>query len=91
MLNGEKCEAKHEAEKKRLPSQLAIYKDRLLASHKHAYIASMGAIIVHQLNQPLTAINMRLAKTLEMAEESNCSPKCLKKVKKSLVRALPFM
>lgn len=74
-------------EKKRLASQLELYKDKIIKAQKHAYIASMGAIVAHQLNQPLTVINMRLAKALEMVNESNCSPKCLKNVKESLAEA----
>jgi len=47
----------------------------------------MGAIVAHQLNQPLTAINMRLGKALEILEEKNISPKGLNNVKESLAEA----
>lgn len=74
-------------EKKKLASDLEIYKDKVLRAQKHAYIAAMGTIVAHQLNQPLTVINMRLGKALELVEESSCSPKCLRNVKVSLVEA----
>ena len=74
-------------EKKQLEAEQERYKEQVLTAQKHAYIASMGTIIAHQLNQPLTVINMRLGKALEMVEESNCSPKCLNNVKESLTEA----
>ena len=74
-------------EQKQLACQLEIYKDKVLKAQNHAYIASMGAIVAHQLNQPLTIINMRLGKALEIVNESNCSPKCLSNVKESLAEA----
>ena len=90
MIDGRVCNVgffTNITEYKRIKDELENHKDKVLNAQKHAYIASMGAIVAHQLNQPLTAINMRLGKALEMVEESNCSPKCLDNVKKSLAEA----
>lgn len=75
-------------EHKRIKTELENYKDKVLNAQKHAYIASMGAIVAHQLNQPLTTINMRLGKALEMLQtKENCSPVVLKNIEKSLSEA----
>ncbi len=90
MIDGKECNVGFFTDitkRKRVRGELEIYNDKMLKAQKHAYIASMGTIIAHQLNQPLTAINMRLGKALETVEESNCSPKCLKNVKESLAEA----
>ncbi len=90
MIDGRECSVgffTDITEHKRIKADVENYKEKIYQAQKHAYIASMGSIVAHQLNQPLTAINMRLGKALEMVEESNCSPKCLKNIKESLAEA----
>jgi len=71
-------------ETKRIKAELENYKEKILQAQKHAYIASMGAIVAHQLNQPLTMINMLLARTLEQIEDESCCPSVLENVRESL-------
>jgi len=75
-------------ERKRIKADLENYKEKVLQAQKHAYISSMGAIVAHQLSQPLTMINMLLAKALELGQaEDNCCLPVLKKVENSLTEA----
>jgi len=75
-------------EHKRIKTELENYEDKVLNAQKHAYIASMGAIVAHQLNQPLTTINMRLGKALKTLQaKENCYPEVLKSIEKSLSEA----
>ena len=55
-------------EQKRLRNELREYKEKVLQAEKHAYVDSMGAIVAHQLNQPLTMINMLLGESIEDIE-----------------------
>ena len=75
-------------EPKRIKAELENYKEKVLQAQKHAYIASMGSIVAHQVNQPLTTINMLLAKALELeqAKDNSCPP-VLQKIEKSLTEA----
>jgi len=75
-------------ERKRIKAELENYKEKVLQAQKHAYIASMGSIVAHQLNQPLTTINMLLAKALELEQANdNCCPPVLQSIEKSLTEA----
>ncbi len=75
-------------ERKRIKAELENYKEKVLQAQKHAYIASMGSIVAHQLNQPLTMINMLLAKALELEQaQNNRCPPVLKKIEESLTEA----
>jgi len=75
-------------ERKRIKAELENYKEKVLQAQKHAYIASMGSIVAHQLNQPLTTINMLLAKALELEQaKDNCCPPVLQRIEKSLTEA----
>jgi C4-dicarboxylate-specific signal transduction histidine kinase len=63
-----------------------MYKEKVLDAQRHAYIGSMGAIVAHQVNQPLTLINILLDRALEQLEETSCSPSVLGDVKESLAQ-----
>jgi C4-dicarboxylate-specific signal transduction histidine kinase len=47
----------------------------------------MGALVAHQINQPLTKINILLDRAIEQIEEASCSPTALKNVKEGLAEA----
>ena len=74
-------------ERKRIEAELEKYRERVSQTQKYAYVDSMGAIVAHQLNQPLTMINMLLGRALEQAKGKSCCPSVLKNVKESLVEA----
>ena len=69
---------------KRLEAERDIYKGKVLRAQKHAYIGSMGAIVAHQVNQPLTKINVLLDRALDNAKDRTCSPVVIKDLKKSI-------
>ena len=64
-----------------------IYKEKLLKVQRYAYIGSMGALVAHQINQPLTKINILLDRAIEQIEEASCSPTALKSTKECLSEA----
>jgi len=72
---------------RQLETEREGYKENLLKAQRHAYIGSMGAIVAHQVNQPLTKINMLLDRAIEYLEEVSCSPVALKNVKEGLAEA----
>jgi len=72
---------------KKLEADTENYKENLLKAHRHAYIGSMGAIVAHQVNQPLTKINILLDRAIEQFENASCSPTALKDVKDGLEQA----
>ena len=75
-------------ERKRIKAELENYKEKVLQAQKHTYISSMGAIVAHQISQPLTMINMLLAKALELEQaEDNCCPPVFQKIEESLTEA----
>jgi len=74
-------------EHKRIKAELENYKEKVLQAQKHTYISSMGAIVAHQLNQPLTKINILLDRAIEQIEEASCCPSALKNTKEGLAEA----
>ena len=64
--------------------ELEEYKEKVYDAQKHAYVGSMGAIVAHQLNQPLTMINMLLGRTIEQLKDESCHPSVLKDIEESL-------
>ena len=55
---------------------------------KNAYINSMGSIVAHQINQPLTMINMLLGEAIEVCVDGNCcSPTIARNMAQSLEEA----
>ena len=74
--------------RKEFEAEREIYKEQLFRAHKYAYIDSMGTIVAHQLNQPLTVINMLLGRALEMeqGQEKNY-PLVFKSIRESLAEA----
>jgi len=71
-------------EQKRIEDELEKYREKVFKTQRYAYIGSMGAIVAHQVNQPLTKINVLLDRALDNAEDSSCSPVVRKDIKKSL-------
>ena len=74
-------------ERRRIEAELEKYRERVSQTQKYAYVNSIGAIVAHQLNQPLTMINMLLGRALEQAKDESCCPPVLKYVKESLEEA----
>ncbi|MFC1739104.1 PAS domain S-box protein [Planctomycetota bacterium] len=74
-------------ERKRIRTNLENYKEQVLKAQRHAYIGSVGAIVAHQVNQPLTKINILLDRAIEQIEEASCCPSALKNVKEGLAEA----
>jgi len=73
---------------KHLEEESEIYKERIFKAQKHTYVNAMSAIVAHQLNQPLTTINMLLDKVLEMESDKNqCCPSVLEKIERCLKEA----
>lgn len=63
IINGKECRVasiRDITKEKNLTKELENHKDKLLQTLRHAYINYTGAIVAHQLNQPLTVINMLL-------------------------------
>ena len=75
------------SEQKRLEIEREGYKENILNAHRHAYIGSMGAIVAHQVNQPLTMINILLDRAIEQIKEKSYSPAILKNIKDGLAEA----
>lgn len=73
------------SEKRLMEIERENYKEKLLKAQRHAYIGSMGAIVAHQVSQPLTKINILLDRAIEQIEESSCCPIVLKNIKDGLV------
>jgi PAS domain S-box-containing protein len=66
-------------EKEKLELQEKIYN-----TEKQVYTSSACAILAHDINQPLTVINMLLGKALEMVDDKSCCPEVIKKIEQSL-------
>ena len=63
ILNGIQCRVasiRDITAETKMKSELEDYKQKMLQSQRHAYINYTGSIVAHQLNQPLTVINMLL-------------------------------
>ena len=74
-------------ELKRAEIELENYKEQVLKAQRHAYIGSMGAIVAHQVNQPLTKINILLDRAIENAKDGSCGPDVIRDIKKGLAEA----
>jgi PAS domain S-box-containing protein len=59
-------------ERNRLRRELAEYREKILQAEKNAYVNSIGAAVAHQLNQPLTVLNLLLEETLSELAEIPC-------------------
>jgi len=74
-------------ERKRIKADLENYKEKVLKAQRHFYIGSIGAMVAHQVNQPLTKINILLDRALEQIEEASCCPFVAKNIKECLAEA----
>ena len=75
-------------EHKQLANELKQYKEKILKTQRHAYIDSMGAIVAHQLNQPLTVINMLLGEALDdLSNEPSVPETVLRNLRESMSEA----
>ena len=75
-------------EHKQLANELKRYKEKILKTQRHAYIDSMGAIVAHQLNQPLTVINMLLGEALDdLSNEPSVPETVLRNLRESMSEA----
>jgi len=75
------------SERKRIRQELEAYKEKIYNAQKQAYIGSASAILAHDINQPLTVINLLLGKALELLKTESCRPEVIKKVKESLLES----
>jgi two-component system, cell cycle sensor histidine kinase and response regulator CckA len=75
------------SEQRRLALKYKQYQEKLLEAQGHVYVGTMGAIVAHEVNQPLTKINFLLDRSIDRLEEASCSPKIVKDVKAGLIQA----
>jgi len=86
-VNGKECNVgffTDVTEHKKVLAELENYKEKIFQVQKHAYIALMGAVVAHQINQPLTRMNIYLGRAIEQIEEKSCYDSALNNVKKGL-------
>lgn len=74
-------------DRKKAEAERHFYKEKVLLAQKYAYIDSMGTIVAHQVNQPLTVINMLLANALEQLQDQSCPPSVIEEITQSLKEA----
>ena len=75
-------------EYKRIKQALKNSEERIFKAQRYAYIDSMGTIVAHQLNQPLTVINMLLGRALELEQgQGDCCSLAFKNIRESLAEA----
>ncbi len=74
-------------ERRRIEAELEKSRERVSQAQKYAYVNSMGAIVAHQLNQPLTMINMLLGRAIEQFRDESHRPSVLKNIRESLAEA----
>ncbi len=91
LINGRECNIgfiRDITEHKQLANELKRYKEQIFKTQRHAYIDSMGAIVAHQLNQPLTVINMLLGEALEdLSNEPSVPETVLRNLRESMSEA----
>ena len=71
-------------ERERLKAELENYKEKVLKAQRHAYISSMGTVVAHQVNQPLTMVSILMGRVIEQIEEESCCPASLKNAREAL-------
>jgi len=84
MINGKQCNIgffTDVTEYKRIKTELEKYKEKVLRVQKHAYISSVGSIVAHQINQPLTKISILVDRAAEQMEKESCCPAALENTK----------
>jgi PAS domain S-box-containing protein len=59
-------------EHNRMKRELAEYRERILQAERNAYVNSIGAAVAHQLNQPLTVLNLLLDEAKSELDEIGC-------------------
>jgi len=75
-------------EHKRLANEIKQYKQQILKTQRHVYIDSMGAIVAHQLNQPLTMINMLLGEAMDdLSNQPSVPEAVLRNLRESMSEA----
>jgi PAS domain S-box-containing protein len=65
-------------EYKRIKNQLENYREKVQQAQKNAYISSLGTIVAHQINQPLTKINILLDRAIDELTGQSCCPSAIK-------------
>jgi len=71
---------------KQLEAERARDKEQVFKAQRHAYIGSMGAIVAHQVNQPLTKMNILLDRSMDKAGDGSCCPEVIRDVEESLAQ-----
>lgn len=70
----------------KIQNELSEYKYRVLQTQRHSYINFLGGMVAHELNQPLTAINLLLGNSIHRMENSDVP--CCQFVRQDLLRCL---
>ncbi|MHC4132368.1 MAG: PAS domain S-box protein [Planctomycetota bacterium] len=73
--------------RKQLEKERQELEDKIFDAQKHAYMGSACAILAHDINQPLTVINMLLGKALEIVDDNSCCPEIIEKIEECLVES----
>jgi PAS domain S-box-containing protein len=73
--------------RKQFEKERQEFQEKIFDAQKHAYMGSACAILAHDINQPLTVINMLLGKALSMTDDKSCCPEIIKKVEESLAES----
>ena len=80
LINGTQCRVasiRDVTKERSMTKELESYKEKLLQTFRHAYINYTGAIVAHQLNQPLTVINMLLGQIKNNISDNNLDTKAI--------------
>ncbi|MHC4758275.1 MAG: PAS domain S-box protein [Planctomycetota bacterium] len=75
------------SQRKQFEKERQALQDKIFDAQKHAYMGSACAILAHDINQPLTVINMLLGKALEIVDDDSCCPEVIEKIKESLLES----
>lgn len=58
-------------DKVEMQSELSEYKDQVFQSQRLSYINSLGGMVAHELNQPLTAMSLHLGNAIHLMGDSD--------------------
>jgi PAS domain S-box-containing protein len=87
VIDGKKCNVgffTDITEYRRMRNELENYKEKVLQVQKHAYINSVGSLVAHQINQPLTNISILIDRAVEQMQEESCCPEALQNAKNAI-------
>jgi len=76
--------ARNVTQQRHLEAQIAEYKERIFQAEKFASLNSITGFVAHELNQPLTVINLLLAEAIEDLQQHDNQENAVEKIKESL-------